>query len=137
MSSYLKFFNRSPGGGGAGALLSYTSQLKLSGNYTISVGAGGAGGINPSVPATNGGNSAAFSWIAIGGGAGGSSYTSVLLSSIPLCCLGNVFFNGSAGGVSANIFSSVDVLHHSIADIIKGAVEEEEGDMGRPLFKCI
>ena len=42
--------------------------MKPGGNYTISVGAGGAAGF----AATNGGNSAAFNWTAMGGGAGGS-----------------------------------------------------------------
>ena len=61
------------GGGGAGALLNYTGQVKPSGSYTISVGAGGASG-------TNGRNSAAFNWTAIGGGAGGSPCSSAPLS---------------------------------------------------------
>ena len=46
-----------------------------SGNYTISVGAGGVGGAYNAADPTNGGNSYAFNWFAVGGGAGGSSYT--------------------------------------------------------------
>ena len=116
------FFNLFQGGGGAGALLSYTGQVQISGNYTISVGAGGAGGNYP-ILASNGGNSLAFNWTAIGGGAAGPSYTSVPLSLFRFCCLGNAYANGYAGGLFTSIFSSADVLHHSIADIIKGAVE--------------
>ena len=74
------------GGGGAGALLNYTGQVMSSGSYTISVGAGGAAGTSVA-SATNGGNSAAFNWTAIGGG------LSLLVW---------------------NIFSSAAVLPHSI-----------------------
>jgi len=68
------------GGGGAGALLNYTGQVKSSGSYTISVGAGGTGAIYGGAAATNGGNSSGFNWIAIGGGAGGSPCSSAPLS---------------------------------------------------------
>ena len=72
LSSTTKLLAWLQGGGGAGALLSYTDQVKVSGSYTISVGVGGAGG-------ANGGNSSAFNWIAIGGGAGGPSCISASL----------------------------------------------------------
>ena len=91
------------GGGGAGALLSYTGQVEPSGNYTISVGAGGAS-------STNGGNSSAFSWTAVGGGAGGSSCISVPLSEVRICCLGVYGANGTAGGLPL-----LSCLVHSIS----------------------
>jgi hypothetical protein len=97
------------GGGGGGGVLAGKTVVQ-SQTYSIVVGAGGwgapAGGTNrgdgvgpqPSahsftIPATNGGNSSAFGFTAIGGGAGGSSlYTSTPGAS------GNL--GGSGGGTS-------------------------------------
>ena len=57
-----------PGGGGAGGLLTATSFSVSVATYPIVVGAGGVGS---SSEASDGGNTAAFSLTAVGGGAGG------------------------------------------------------------------
>ena len=80
--------------------------MKPSGSYTISVGAGGAGGA-AGLAAPNGGNSSAFNWIAMGGGAGGSPRSSAPLSYILIYCLGNYSFNGNAGGLSLLVWKPV------------------------------
>jgi len=53
------------GGGGAGGLLSYTTLSFTTGDYAITVGAGGPQN-------TNGTNSSALGYVAIGGGKGGT-----------------------------------------------------------------
>ena len=57
------------GGGGAGGYISNTIELFTSQSYSIIVGAGGIGDSNKG---TNGNNSSAFTYTAIGGGAGGA-----------------------------------------------------------------
>ena len=67
------------GGGGAGGLIYQTGVGVLSGNYTITIGAGGTGSQRSTLGAannTNGSNTTAFSYTAIGGGYGYSGYTS-------------------------------------------------------------
>lgn len=58
------------GGGGAGGLLQGVTNVTPQ-NYTITVGAGGSAGVGTTI-GSNGGNSVAFSQVAIGGGRGGS-----------------------------------------------------------------
>ena len=61
------------GGGGAGGLLTGTTTLTTGTTYTITVGAGGAGGTSSTYVGTNGSNSSLGSIaIAIGGGGAGS-----------------------------------------------------------------
>ena len=62
------------GGGGAGGYVENLSYITSVGDYPITIGAGGAGGANPS-PNTgvDGGNSVAFAHTMIGGGGGGGS----------------------------------------------------------------
>jgi len=73
------------GGGGAGGLIAnvdLTGAIAVNTNYTIVIGAGGA---VPTVGNTsNGANSTAFGYTAIGGGGGGSA--------------GNIGVNGGSGG---------------------------------------
>jgi len=67
------------GGGGAGGLIYQTGVGVLAGNYTITIGAGGAGSRRSDQGAannTNGTNTTAFSYTAIGGGYGYSGYSS-------------------------------------------------------------
>ena len=92
------------GGGGAGGVLEYNNVVITPNVYSINVGAGGAGAPAAStngqpgahqysIPATQGGNSSALGYTAIGGGTGGSSY--YLYS--PGATGGN---GGSGGGTS-------------------------------------
>ncbi len=64
--------NKNGGGGGGGGGVAYQIGYSLSANtsYTVTVGSGGLGG-NPTVTATNGGNSVFNNIIAYGGGYGG------------------------------------------------------------------
>ena len=64
------------GGGGAGGYLTATGFAVTAGSaLTVNVGAGGVcNGGTPSTPSTNGGDSAFSTIIALGGGAGGSTY---------------------------------------------------------------
>jgi hypothetical protein len=67
------------GGGGAGGLIYQTGVLASSGSYTITIGAGGTGGryADAGTPDnTNGSNTTAFSYTAIGGGYGYSGAVS-------------------------------------------------------------
>ena len=63
------------GGGGAGGVLYGGNVPLMPGPFTITVGAGGAGGPNASTAATEGGNSSFGSITAIGGGRGGGGPT--------------------------------------------------------------
>ena len=73
---------RHAGGGGAGGLVFNESASIDAGTYTVTVGAGGAGGTvdgSSSTPGVNGSNSTVVGLTAIGGGYGGawnSSYRS-------------------------------------------------------------
>ena len=60
------------GGGGAGGILEGTVPAHQPGPITVTVGAGGDGGVDATGQATNGGNSSFGSVIALGGGFGGS-----------------------------------------------------------------
>jgi len=60
----------STGGGGGGGLVEIVGLTVEPGAYTLSVGAGGAGSGNWTVPASQGGQSTGFGYIAIGGGGG-------------------------------------------------------------------
>ena len=60
------------GGGGAGGVLTGFFNV-VSQSYSVSVGGGGAGGPSDQTQGTNGGNSSAFGFTAIGGGGGGHS----------------------------------------------------------------
>jgi hypothetical protein len=62
--------DRTGGGGGAGGLI-YNTSVAVAGAVTVTVGAGGTGGVNAS-GASAGGNSAFGALTAIGGGRGGS-----------------------------------------------------------------
>lgn len=63
-------------GGGAGGLLGYTSQSLTATNYTVTVGAGGAGISSGVVAATSGSNSQFGSLTAsVGGGGAGGGWT--------------------------------------------------------------
>jgi hypothetical protein len=67
------------GGGGAGGLIYQTGVLASSGSYTITIGAGGTGGRRADLGTpdnTNGSNTTAFSYTAIGGGYGYSGAVS-------------------------------------------------------------
>ena len=67
------------GGGGAGGLIYQTSVAAIVGSYTITIGAGGAGSrkSNDGAPNnTNGSNTTAFGYTAIGGGYGFSGRAS-------------------------------------------------------------
>ncbi len=99
------------GGGGAGGLLSGTTTIS-SGDYTITVGAGGSGETANNVGGTNGGNSSFNSLTAIGGGYGRHSLQGTSGGSGG----GNGYDNssdkangtsgqGNAGGVSAGWIS--------------------------------
>lgn len=97
------------GGGGGGGVLSGTTAINS--NQTITVGAGGYGapsgnggyrtdGVGPqpavhnfTINGTNGGNTTAFGYTAIGGGYGGTSYRTSPLGGIPNS-------GGSGGGAS-------------------------------------
>jgi hypothetical protein len=72
----------SGGGGGAGGLLANVTTVNPGTNYTVVVGSGG-GGTGGSTNGTNGANSTAFGFTAIGGGGGGN---------------GGAANSGSAGG---------------------------------------
>ena len=61
------------GGGGAGGMLTGTKPIVLATDYTITVGAGGAGRLGTPYYGVNGSNSSAFNITAIGGGGGGGS----------------------------------------------------------------
>jgi hypothetical protein len=66
--------NQNAGGGGAGGLLTGFTTVTPQ-TYTVTVGAGGLGGVNSSTndfPGNSGGNSSIFSQTAIGGGGGGN-----------------------------------------------------------------
>jgi hypothetical protein len=86
--------NNAGGGGGAGGLLTGTISV-TTGSYTITVGAGASGA---SYPATNGSNSEAFGFIAIGGGGGGPG-------------TGDAWYGqtGGSGGGGASITSMGDI----------------------------
>jgi hypothetical protein len=61
------------GGGGAGGFLTNTTSiLEVSTNYTVTVGAGGAGDTDVSGTGANGSNSVFNSFTSLGGGGGGS-----------------------------------------------------------------
>jgi len=59
------------GGGGAGGLLSQSPTLS-SGSYSITIGGGGGSGQSGSAQGSDGGNTTAFGFTAIGGGGGGA-----------------------------------------------------------------
>lgn len=59
------------GGGGAGGVIESTINKLIGELIPITVGSGGAGGTTPSYTSGNGGNSSAFDFTAIGGGASG------------------------------------------------------------------
>ena len=85
--------NQNSGGGGAGGYLTNYGgtalSLSISTNYTITVGASGAGGISDTTLATNGGNStfSPVATLAYGGGAGAGQQSG-----------GNAGSGGSGGG---------------------------------------
>jgi hypothetical protein len=58
-------------GGGAGGFLAFNSAFSANSPLTVTVGAGGAGGVNTSSAPTSGANSTFNSQTAIGGGRGG------------------------------------------------------------------
>ena len=60
----------SSGGGGGGEVLEYTGETIAAGNYTLSVGEGGADGNSNSSNGSAGGNSTGFGYTANGGGYG-------------------------------------------------------------------
>jgi len=84
------------GGGGAGGLIYKSSFVVTAQAYTVTVGAGGAGGIY-SVPtaAVSGGNSVFGSITAIGGGAGAGSLSAVVNGT-------NGGSGGGGGGFATN-----------------------------------
>jgi hypothetical protein len=84
---------RHAAGAGAGGLIYQTSVSVTPGTNSIQIGAGGSGGGYPSGASTNGANSSAFGYTAIGGGAGGNHGTT------PLVEAGQ---NGGSGGGSAH-----------------------------------
>ena len=62
------------GGGGAGGLLAHTSESLIATNYTVTIGAGGAGNSTNGSPGVDGSNSQFASLTAsVGGGGGGAS----------------------------------------------------------------
>ena len=65
-------FSNQASGGGAGGLLEATSYNFSAGSYTLTVGAGGTGSPTSSETQANGSNSSIGSFIAYGGGRGGS-----------------------------------------------------------------
>ena len=81
------------GGGGAGGVLTGTTKLLASTNYTVTIGGGGTGGTNGAL-GTNGSNSIFGDLIAIGGGAGGSDEGPGGVS------FGQGYNGGSGGGAS-------------------------------------
>jgi len=82
------------GGGGAGGYIANTLTVTLNTAYSLTIGAGGAGGNNarPNSGGTNGSNSTGFSQTAIGGGASLGYRTGVSTTSNS---------GGSGGGGSA------------------------------------
>lgn len=77
------------GGGGAGGVLTLNG-ISVNGSYTITVGAGGAGGTSSSWHGAMGGDSAAFGYTASGGGYGSNVYG------------GPASMGGSGGGYGYN-----------------------------------
>jgi hypothetical protein len=67
------YTNRAAGGGGAGGLLGYTSQALTATSYTITVGAGGSGGLTSGSVAPTAGSNSQFAALtaSVGGGYGG------------------------------------------------------------------
>ena len=84
------------GGGGAGGLLAFASQSLTAQNYTITVGAGGAGSTSASTVGTNGVDSQFGSLTLVNGGGGGTGQ-SVAYPNGPGGSSG-----GSGGGGSRN-----------------------------------
>jgi len=80
----------SGGGGGAGGLLTGQFQILTGVSYTLSIGAGGSGGLSRNSLPTNGSNSSAFGLTATGGGYGAGAPCSGLLY--------NANSGGSGGG---------------------------------------
>jgi hypothetical protein len=69
--------NRSGGGAGAGGLIHLTNIYPSSGSYSIVIGSGGSAGTGSYYSVgTNGSNSTALGYTAIGGGRGGAAYAS-------------------------------------------------------------
>ncbi len=62
------------GGGGAGGMLVLQHMTLLAGKYSVTVGAGGLGGIRDREPGGNGGDSVFAGYIAVGGGGGAGIY---------------------------------------------------------------
>lgn len=99
------------GGGGAGGVVENQHFIATTGNYTVTVGAGGAGstgvyGSNP-VPGFTGGNSRfGTTEIAVGGGGGGSGHSTPPYSSSST----RATAGGSGGGASA-VSSSTGQLY--------------------------
>ena len=86
------------GGGGAGGVIHQDSYAISTGSHTVTIGAGGIGGVgwdNQPAPGTQGGNSVFSTLTAIGGG-GGSSYGT-----------GNDGTNGGSGGGGAHVTSAM------------------------------
>ena len=81
-------------GGGAGGVVVTTVSIPGATNYSVTVGAGGAGGTTPGAYiGTDGSNSSFLSFLAVGGGAGGGNGTG--------SSTGAQGDNGGSGGGSA------------------------------------
>ena len=67
------YTNRAAGGGGAGGLLGYTSQSLTATAYTVTIGAGGSGGLTSGPVAPTAGSNSQFASLtaSVGGGYGG------------------------------------------------------------------
>jgi hypothetical protein len=91
------------GGGGGGGVITGLLPVITGTTYTVTVGGGGAGGPNESLtPASQGSNSSLGSITAVGGGKGGTWYSS---SAQPVLAAGGT--GGSGGGAAgAYIFSA-------------------------------
>ena len=81
-------YNGGGGGGAGGVILGQTTLT--AGTYTIVVGAGSAGGTSSQNIASNGSNSSAFGFTAVGGGGGLGSATGTFPA--------NTFTSGGSGG---------------------------------------
>jgi len=105
----------STGGGGAGQVVYQTNQIFNSGNYTITIGAGGAG-VAPNSITTTRGNDGNDSFIQLAGndiirarkGGGGAGNT--LLATAPSPPYGSTGGNGINSGGGENTFPQGNVL---------------------------
>lgn len=88
------------GGGGAGGLLTGQFQILTGVSYTLSIGAGGSGGLSKNSLPTNGSNSSAFGLTATGGGYGAGDPCSGLIYN------SNNGGSGGGGAVWCNLVPS-------------------------------